>query len=136
MAVAVPLTAAMLTSVAIGGNWDGGRHVTWQPLSAGTLQTSYHLDSGEARLDLTRAGDLAGRSVRADVGAGRLVVIVPRGTPVRVVAHAGIGDLRLLGNEHSGINPRQTQVDAGYTGPTGIDLGLRVGVGQVEVDRG
>jgi phage shock protein PspC (stress-responsive transcriptional regulator) len=130
----VGLTAAVLTGVALHGHFGSDRDVTWAPTSAG-LAAHYHLDVGTARLDLRHA-DLPGRHVRADVGAGELVVVVPPGTPVRVRADAGIGALDLFGDHDSGFGTRHTVVEDGYTDKTGGELDLHVGVGHVEVTHG
>lgn len=133
--IGLALTAAVLGSVAVGGNFSG-RTVTWTPTSAADLARGYHLDAGQARLDLTHLTDPAGQHVDADVGAGQLTVLVPAGVPVRAETDAGIGSLDVLGDGDAGISPNRTVTDAGYSDSTGIRLDLHVGVGDVEVSRG
>jgi phage shock protein PspC (stress-responsive transcriptional regulator) len=130
----VGLTAAVLAGVALHGHFGSGREVTWAPTSA-DLAARYHLDVGKARLDLRHA-DLPGRHVRADVGVGELVVVVPPGTPVRVRGNAGIGALDLFGDHDGGFGARHTFTEDGYTDQTGGELDLHVGVGHVEVTHG
>jgi hypothetical protein len=99
---------------------------------------TYELAIGQLTIDLTRAGvDIPMQPVqhvRAHLGVGQLVVIVPVGlSGVEVHAKAGIGDVSILGRRRGGLG-----VD--YRSPQGgsasIVLELSVGVGQVEVRRG
>ncbi|MFL6138388.1 MAG: PspC domain-containing protein [Frankiaceae bacterium] len=130
--VGLGLTLATLTSVALGGHFSRAQQVTWTPAS-GDPRSSYHLGSGRARLDLTSAGQLAGRRLSADVGAGRLEVVVPTGTPVRIDADAGVGSLHLLGTRTGGVGLHRTVTDGAFSTADGLELDLHVGVGQVEV---
>jgi predicted membrane protein len=62
------------------------------------------------------------------------VVEVPDGVTVRVVASSGIGELQVLGEQDSGFaNRLDTTVEAG--GDRRLELDLRVGIGQVRVER-
>jgi hypothetical protein len=136
MTVGVLLTLVTLASVVVGGHFTDARDVTWTPATAGDVRGSYHLDVGRARLDLTHAGSLAGRHVTADVDAGRLEVVVPDATPVRIHADAGLGSLDLLGSRAGGVTPHRTTTRDGYTDAGGLDLDLHVRVGAVEVTHG
>jgi len=116
-------------------------HVTWTPASAGALQSSYRLGSGQAMLNLSGVAPAAGQSVETTVslGAGKLTVVLPSGPDspqVRITAHASVGDIRLPdGSGEGGVSPART-VDlnpAGAAAHGTIDLDVSVGAGQVEV---
>ncbi|MEU9091115.1 PspC domain-containing protein [Streptomyces sp. NPDC048428] len=117
----------------------------WRPASATAVQPRYQLGSGEAKLDLTRVAVPAGDTVRTEVGlgAGRIVVRVPKAVTVKVYARAGLGDIaltadrrqddvdiRLSQNEHRTLPPAEGSKPAGT-----VELDLEVGIGQVEVTR-
>jgi hypothetical protein len=72
--------------------------------------------------------------VSARLGLGQLLVQVPSSVRVEVTAHAGAGSLMLFGREHSGWPANDTRVVAG-TGSGVLRLDLRVGAGQVRVQR-
>ena len=65
---------------------------------------------------------------------GELVVQVPEGVSVRVVASSGLGEVQALGKQESGVvNRVDTTAEAG--GDRRLELDLRVGIGQVRVER-
>ncbi|MFE1382795.1 PspC domain-containing protein [Streptomyces sp. NPDC058740] len=70
---------------------------TWRPAAVAAVQPRYELGLGVGTLDLSGLAVPAGTTVvtQAEVGAGRLKVIVPRNVTVRLRAQAGLGDLRL-----------------------------------------
>ncbi|WP_419997287.1 PspC domain-containing protein [Streptomyces boninensis] len=118
---------------------------TWSPTTAAEVHEQYEVGTGEARLDLSGLKLKKGESVpdiRAEVGAGRLHVIVPDDMEVAMRADVGVGDLQLPldpdknievrpdQNEKLTIHPR----DGGKPRGT-LTLDLEVGVGQLEVDR-
>jgi phage shock protein PspC (stress-responsive transcriptional regulator) len=75
--------------------------------------------------------------VTTSVGIGRLLVEVPPGTSVSVVAHSGLGDVQVFGQDNSGFSTVQA-MEAGGTGPGArrhLDLRADAGVGQVQVVR-
>ncbi|RPK45277.1 PspC domain-containing protein [Streptomyces sp. NBC_01260] len=117
----------------------------WRPASVSAVQPRYEVGSGVADLDLTRVAVPKGETVRTrvEVGAGRVVVHVPKAVTVRLSARAGLGDITLPGewrkgdvdirvsqNEHRTLRPPSGAVPAGT-----VELDLEVGVGQVEVAR-
>ena len=119
-----------------GGVGDREAH----PTTAGAIQSEYELGIGQLTLDLsdlTSTDFLAAEihRVRAKVGVGELIVIVPVDLDVRVEAHAGLGDVRVFGIEASGFDVDRT---VSTTGPPSqvLDLVVSVGLGQVEVRRG
>ncbi|MFG3346773.1 PspC domain-containing protein [Streptomyces sp. NPDC048018] len=70
---------------------------TWRPATVAAVQPGYELGTGVGTLDLSGLAVPPGTKVttRAEVGAGRLEVIVPRNVTVTLRARAGLGDLRL-----------------------------------------
>ena len=76
-------------------------------------------------------------SVEADVGIGELVVTVPPDVRVEIDAHAGIGDIDVLGARDDGVAAQRTiSLPGSEPGAPVLDLELDVGLGAVEVRRG
>lgn len=140
IAAGVVLTVALVLASAIDVPISGGMgERTERPSSLSALEDEYRLGIGELTVDLTR---LAGRVsppavgpvlVKARVGIGRLLVIVPATLPLRIEGRAGLGNVRLLDEEDSGVDVRVVSPGAGV--PV-LDLRLSVGIGQVELRDG
>jgi hypothetical protein len=116
------------------------QHLDWAPASAGAVQPSYRLSSGEATLDLDAVAPAAGRTVTTDVrlGAGKLTVQLPPGPEVRLQVKVGVGAMVLPGGMDSGgVSSSRTVVlnPAGAAAHGTIDLDVSVGAGQAEVTR-
>ncbi|MGW0080458.1 PspC domain-containing protein [Streptomyces sp. NPDC003393] len=140
------ITAALLAGSAalpedITTRWS---HTTWRPAAAAEVKPKYQLGTGEGILDLTRIHIGSDQTVaaRAQVGAGRLRVIVPQGMTVRATIDVGIGDIRLPGDgsEDVDVTPgRHEQVTlrpaTGVKKAGTLELDLQVGLGQAEVSR-
>ena len=73
--------------------------------------------------------------VRARVGIGQLVVIVPDGVAVRVEGKAGLGNVKVLEREEGGIDVDLVVEPPAGAEPT-LDLRLSVGIGEVSVEHG
>ncbi|MFI6646445.1 PspC domain-containing protein [Streptomyces sp. NPDC050529] len=146
------LLLAMITAGLLAGASALPKDITtdwarkdWRPASAAALQPRYELGSGEAKLDLTRLAVPAGDTVRTEVGlgAGRIVVRVPKAVTVKVHARAGLGDITLPADRRQGDvdirlsqNENRTLPPAAGSKPAGtVELDLEVGIGQVEVTR-
>ncbi|MFJ4514062.1 PspC domain-containing protein [Streptomyces sp. NPDC088816] len=119
-------------------------HRTWQPAATADVRPEYRLGTGEGILDLTRIhlGKGATVTTKAQVGAGRLRVIVPEGVAVRANIDVGLGDIQLPGDSAQDVDVapgRHQQVTlpatAGGKNAGTVDLRLHVGMGQVEVSR-
>ncbi|MFC7794362.1 PspC domain-containing protein [Streptomyces cinereoruber] len=117
---------------------------TWAPASTAAVQPRYELGTGVGTLDLTRLPLPAGTTVTTDaeVGAGRLEVIVPKDAVVKLRAKVSLGDLRLPGQPPNDIDiapdreETHTLAPPAGTAPAGtLDLSLEVALGQVEVIR-
>jgi phage shock protein PspC (stress-responsive transcriptional regulator) len=140
------VTAALLAGAAampkdITTHW---RDTTWAPAAAAQVRPEYDLGTGRGTLDLSRVHPGKGRTVATDahVGAGQLKVIVPADATVRMTIEVGVGDIRLPGENRKDVDvqPRRlknvTLTPAKGAKDSGaLDLSLKVGAGQVEVDR-
>jgi hypothetical protein len=139
MVVGVALTVVL--SLAAAANWDldvplggGVGDRTERPTTAAEL-TGYELGVGNLVVDLRQLQIPPGTTrVEARVGVGELEVEVPQGVSVAVVARSGLGQVQALGEEEGGFASRiDTAAEAG--GDLRLELDLRVGLGEVRVDR-
>jgi hypothetical protein len=140
------VTAGLLAGSAavpkdIGTQW---MRTTWQPTAVAQVRDHYDLGTGVGTLDLSRLRVPDGRTVatRADVGLGRIEVIVPRDVTVRLTIEVGLGDIQLPGDKQKDVDvepgKRQETTLPPVTGDKNagtLALDLRVGAGQVEVTR-
>ncbi|MEU6216863.1 PspC domain-containing protein [Streptomyces sp. NPDC047022] len=140
------ITAGLLAGSAalpdnIGTHWD---RTTWAPASATAVRDKYELGAGVGTLDLSRLELAGGQTVstRAQVGVGRLRVVVPKDARVELQIDAGVGDIKLPGESGKDVDVkpgRHKQVTlspaSGTRNAATLRLGLEVGAGQVEVDR-
>jgi len=145
--LAVP--AFLLTLLLVGastlpsGLRDSQGSVRWAPATAAAVRPSYQLGAGRADLDL-RSVDPAGAalSLRARIGAGKLLVHLPADVEARITAKAGVGQVSLPGTNggegKGGFGVHETTVlPADGPGPSRgtLSLTLDVGAGQLEVTR-
>ncbi|QKV94400.1 PspC domain-containing protein [Streptomyces sp. NA02950] len=119
-------------------------HRTWAPTSAAAVRDSYEMGGGVGELKLHRLPLEKGTTVttRAEVGAGKLAVTVPRDARVELSTHVGLGDIRLPGDGKKDIDiepnrgRKVTLEPAGGGTPHGtLKLTLEIGLGNVEVTR-
>jgi phage shock protein PspC (stress-responsive transcriptional regulator) len=117
---------------------SGAGEKTERPLSAEVLQPSYELGLGALELDLRAVTLPAGTtSVDASVGAGELVITVPEGVAVEIDAHAGVGEIDIVGERDDGIDVDRTLTLAGSAPDVPLlQLEADVGFGSIEVRRG
>ncbi|MFE2040132.1 PspC domain-containing protein [Streptomyces sp. NPDC059477] len=140
------LTAGLLAGAAalpkdVSTDWT---RTTWQPAAVAQVEREYNLGTGQGTLDLSQVEVAKGQTVttRAEVGVGRLRVIVPADATVRVSVDVGLGDMQLPGEKNQDVDvapgkfrqitlpPTQDAKNAGT-----LELHLQVGVGQAEVSR-
>ncbi|MGW2293806.1 PspC domain-containing protein [Streptomyces violaceorubidus] len=140
------VTAGLLAGSAavpekVGTEWV---RTTWQPAAAADVREQYDIGAGSGTLDLSRLDLAKGQTVttRADVGVGRIRVVVPQDVTVRLDVEVGVGDIQLPGDDEKDVDvapgkhkeitlsPAKGVEDGGV-----LDLGLQVGVGQAEVSR-
>jgi predicted membrane protein len=91
---------------------------------------------GELRLDLSHLNFDRGtvHTVKATVGLGHLLVTLPRNVTAELHGHAGLGEVRFLGEHDGGIRiDRDSTLSAGGESPPRVVLDIEVGIGQVEV---
>jgi hypothetical protein len=117
---------------------------TWTPTAVADVHEQYDVGTGTGTLDLSRLHLAEGQTVttRADVGVGRIRVIVPPDVTVRLSAEVGVGDIQLPGEDAKDVDvapgkhkevtlsPAKGVKEAGT-----LDLDLQVGLGQAEVSR-
>jgi predicted membrane protein len=106
------------------------------PSALADLHDQYHLGIGELRLDLSHLNFDRGtvHAVKATVGIGHVLVTLPRNATAELHGHAGLGEVRFLGQHNGGIRiDRDTTLSAGGESPPRIVLDVEVGIGQVEV---
>ena len=137
----VGVALMLVLSLALAADWDldaplggGVGDRTERPSTPADL-TEYELGVGNLQVDLRRLQVPAGTTVvEARVGIGELAVEVPGGVSVEVAARSGLGEVQVLGREEGGFATRvATTSEAG--GDRRLRLDLRVGLGQVRVER-
>ncbi|MFD3614818.1 PspC domain-containing protein, partial [Streptomyces sp. NPDC058676] len=140
------VTAGLLAGAAalpgdIDTHWE---RTSWRPAAAAQVQEQYDLGTGVGTLDLSRLDLAKGQTVatQADVGMGRLLIIVPADVTLKLSIDVGVGDIQLPGDDEQdvdvapGKHKEVTLPPADGVKATGtLDLDLRVGVGQAEVSR-
>ena len=139
MVVGVALVVVL--SVAVAADWDldvpwtgGVGDRTERPTTPAELR-EYELGVGNLVVDLSRLQVPAGTTaVEARLGVGELVVELPDGVSVEVVASSGLGEVQVLGQQEGGFASRiDTASELG--GDRRLRVDARVGLGQVRVDR-
>ncbi len=110
---------------------------TWDPQTVAEVASPYEIGAGDAVLDL-RDLDLASSGplrITAHIGVGQLRVLAPEGVPIEVEAHVGLGQIVLPDS----TGPDGVDNNASYSSSQGaggpIALKLWVGVGNLEVRR-
>ncbi|MEU3980310.1 PspC domain-containing protein [Streptomyces sp. NPDC026672] len=140
------VTAALLAGAAalpkdVTTHWN---NTSWRPAAVADVRPAYQLGTGVGTLDLTGVRTGKGQTVttRAQVGAGRLKLVVPRDATVRLTIEVGVGDIRLPGDDRKDVDvqPGRHQdvtlpARAGTGGGGTFDISVEVGVGQAEVSR-
>jgi phage shock protein PspC (stress-responsive transcriptional regulator) len=143
------VTAALLagSSSLPKGITTDWRTTSWRPAAVADLRPKYDLGAGVGTLDLTGIRPAGGQSLetRAQVGVGRLRLVVPSDVTVRLSVDVGVGDIQLPGDgkEDVDVAPGKHKevtlppTPTGRNGGTGgtLDVALQVGVGQAEVSR-
>ncbi|KPC80112.1 PspC domain-containing protein [Streptomyces sp. NRRL S-4] len=140
------ITAGLLAGASvlpqdIGTDWV---RKEWRPASVATVQPQYKLGTGVARLDLSRITVAKGETlrIRVEVGVGRALVVVPAGVTVEVDAETGLGDIQFPTDRRKDVDiapdqrTRRTLMPPKGSKPAGtVELGMGIGIGQLEVTR-
>lgn len=139
--MAVGVALMLVLSLAVAADWDldvplggGVGDRTERPVTPAELG-EYELGVGNLVVDLSRLQVPAGTTaVEARLGVGELVVELPDGVSVEVVASSGLGEVQVLGQQEGGFASRiDTAAELG--GDRRLRVDARVGLGQVRVDR-
>jgi hypothetical protein len=136
----VGVALAVVLSLAAAVDWDldvpltgGVGDRTEQPRSPAEL-TEYELAAGDLLVDLRQLQVPPGTTaVEARVGVGELVVRVPAGVSVEVMARSGLGEVQVLGQEKGGLGSRLFTIADAAGGRGTLRLDVRVGLVQVRV---
>jgi phage shock protein PspC (stress-responsive transcriptional regulator) len=115
---------------------DGGvGEETYRPASAGELRPHYELGVGDLVIDL-RDTDLPPGDVPLDldVGIGQAHVIVPDEVCVATDAEVGMGNVRVFGRDHGGVDVDFEDQRSADPTTTRLLLNADVGLGQVQVN--
>jgi phage shock protein PspC (stress-responsive transcriptional regulator) len=109
-----------------------------RPLDAAALQSSYEFGIGDYTVDLSAVElELGETHVDVSLGIGDLLVRVPEDAALVIDAHAGAGDVVVLGDGDDGLGADR---NVNLPGPTAdapvLVLDADVGLGMVEVTRG
>lgn len=91
------------------------------------------LNSGDAKIDLSRFPVEEDRTLSVQMKAGSLDVTLPESARVRVIAHSRVGELRVLNERAEGLGP-ELDVTGGDSGPI-LTLDINVDYGEVQVQR-
>jgi hypothetical protein len=133
----VVLTVVLLIGTAFDVPFTGGvGERTVRPTEL-VMDREVELGMGELTLDLTEvdfATIAGGTELRARVGVGQLMVIVPDDASIRVEARSGLGNVQVFGQEEGGVDAEVT-IPAPIGGPA-ITLMATVGIGEVQVEHG
>jgi phage shock protein PspC (stress-responsive transcriptional regulator) len=138
IAAALLVVGTAVAADATGGTLRGGIGERTWVVAQGQAGQGFALGVGEARLDLTGLPDTGPHVVvRARIGLGHLIVIVPDGVPIRVHAKARIGDISEFGTSLvSGNSKIERTLSYGPAGDPRVEVEATIGTGQIEVRHG
>ncbi|MDX6731969.1 MAG: hypothetical protein QOC54_1917 [Baekduia sp.] len=128
--------AAVGSLIAAGAAFDGPiGDRSFTPVRATELPHEYRVAVGALHVDLRDVRFPEGTTrLKVRVGIGEAHVELPDDVGVRIVGHAGAGDVRLPGGQSDG-----TDVDRNQTieapGRPQLELEVRAGLGEVHVER-
>jgi predicted membrane protein len=103
--------------------------------SASEIASDYELAMGSLTIDMTGVDDFdTSTRLSAQVGTGDLVVRVPNGVEISVVAKVGAGQVDIFDRSIDGLGIDETYVSPGFDeSEQRITLDLQVFTGRVEV---
>ncbi len=131
--IAVPLSLALIPVSLVNVPITGGTGDRTWVADAGDSEV-FRLGIGEATL-VMQGGSSTPRSVDASVGIGHLLVLVPDGVRLELIAQADIGAVRLFGQDEDGthVGYPARAVLVGPEDGTLVRVVAKVGIGMVEV---
>jgi hypothetical protein len=140
--VLTPLLLVTATAAAVFPSWSIGGDVgdrEFHPVAVSDLPVSYELAAGSLLVDLSGldSDDFVetSRELEISVGAGEVIVRLPRDMIGTVEARVGIGRIATNDRERAGIAPRETIRFPDSTGNAdgGLQLSVSVGAGNIEI---
>jgi phage shock protein PspC (stress-responsive transcriptional regulator) len=135
--VLIGLVAALALAATTVAQRVDGEEVTREPTIAADVPSHLEVSAGQITLDLTDVQDLAAlnaRTVDLQADVGRIVVIVPSGLSVAVVANIdGPGHLELFGQERGGIGIGDQVRHHAEPGAPELTIDADVSVGEIKV---
>jgi phage shock protein PspC (stress-responsive transcriptional regulator) len=109
-----------------------------RPLHAGALESSYEYGIGEYEVDLSHVRLPEGETrVDVSLGIGDLLVTVPDDAEVVVDAHAGAGEVIVLGSSDDGLGAnREVTIPGPEEDSPTLVLDATIGFGEIRIERG
>lgn len=129
------VAALVLSGTTLAERFEGTR-IDETPTSAAELQSTYDIDAGEIKLDLTRIRDLDeldGRTLDLRVEFGRVEVIVPRELHVSATGEIEVGDLTVFRSNSGGFDLSASSTNPGDTDEPHLHIDTDVEVGEIDV---
>jgi hypothetical protein len=134
--LAILLTIITANGAAVRESSTHWNRRTWAPTSLPTARDGLNLGAGDTRIDLTSRELVAAASttnpvtIPIEMGAGRLIVVVPDGVGVHLSGSVGLGsiDNRLDGSTRGGAGVNQ---DTQVGGEPAMVVHARLGLGQI-----
>lgn len=133
-------TFTLSVTTVLGGFNPDARTITATPTTAAAVATTYDIGAGRVELDLTEVADpeaLAGRDIDITLGAGEIVVIVPRSLNLDIDAHVRFaGGIRIPGYDAGAFGRQVERSVSGQPASTAapLELDLELRVGQITVE--
>jgi phage shock protein PspC (stress-responsive transcriptional regulator) len=137
--IVVLFAAAAAALATASPSLDGGTgDRVVRPTTIAAAEELHDLGAGQLTLDLVDVpldGDTV--TVRAEVGVGRLHVVVPAGVELVITSDVGVGHVVIGDREvFAGVDQSETRTVEPVGEAIGtIELDLRVGMGEIDVDR-
>jgi hypothetical protein len=124
-----PALVASLIHVPLDGVWTDR---TFTPRTAASIGTSYQQSGDRLVFDFTKLEpDEHPSPIHAEMGIGKVLVIVPRGMPLTIHAEVGAGTLTLLARPQTlGFGVEDT---VRVEGADPLVMDVQVGIGDVEM---
>lgn len=132
LAIAIPSGVVQAAGVDVDG---GVGERSYLPAAIADVKPEYQLGVGQLVVDLRRMAWPREATVRlkADVGTGHLLILVPEDACVQADTHAGLGYVGLLGEENGGADLDDQRGTVSRTDARRLILDANVGIGAIEV---
>jgi phage shock protein PspC (stress-responsive transcriptional regulator)/predicted membrane protein len=132
LAIAIPSGVVEAAGVDVDG---GVGERSYLPATIADVKPSYQLGVGQLVVDLRRMEWPRETTVRvkADVGTGHLLVLVPEDACVQADGHAGLGYVGVLGEESGGADVDDQRGTITRSSARRLVLDANMGIGAIEV---